>query len=127
MRLLLDTHIALWALADSPRLSPKARAMLEDQGNECWFSSASAWELAIKVQLGKYRLKYPLADLEGAVAEAGFKNLPVSVRHALAIERVDTPHADPFDRLLLAQCQIETLRLLTADKLLADLPVTVRA
>ena len=127
MRLLLDTHIALWALADSPHLSPKARAMLEDPDNECWFSSASAWELAIKVQLGKYRLKFPLADLEAAVAEAGFKNLPVSVRHALAIVSVDTPHADPYDRLLLAQCQIETLQLLTADKLLADLPMTVRA
>ena len=127
MRLLLDTHIALWALADSPRLSSRARAILENPGNECWFSSASAWELAIKVQLGKYRLRYPLADLEGAVAEAGFRNLPGSVRHAFAIESVDMPHADPFDRLLLAQCQIETLQLLTTDKLLADLPVAVRA
>lgn len=72
-------------------------------------------------------MKYPLADLEDAVAEAGFRNLPVSVHHALAIAGVDMPHADPFDCLLLALCQIETLRLLTADKLLADLPVAVRA
>lgn len=127
MRLLLDTHIALWALADSPRLSPKARALLDDPDNECWVSSASAWELAIKVRLGKHRMKYSLAELEGAIAEAGFQALPVTIRHALAIEGIDTPHADPFDRLLLAQCQVETLRLLTADKLLIGLPLAIRA
>lgn len=127
MRLLLDTHIALWALADSPRLSPNARAILDDPDNDCWFSSASAWELAIKVKLGKHRLKYSLACLEDAIAEAGFKDLPVTIRHALAIESIDMPHADPFDRLLLAQCQTETLRLLTADELLVDLPVAIRA
>ena len=127
MRLLLDTHIALWALADSPRLSPAARAMLEDPDNECWFSSASAWELAIKIRLGKHRLNFPVADLEEAIAKAGFLTLPVTVRHALAIESVDMPHADPFDRLLLAQCQTETMRLLTSDKLLAELPIAIRA
>ncbi len=127
MRLLVDTHIAVWALADSPRLSLRARAILDDPDNDCWVSSASAWELAIKVKLGKHRLKYSLAGLENAIAEAGFKALPVTVRHALAIEGIEMPDADPFDRLLLAQCQTETLRLLTADKLLADLPVAIRA
>lgn len=127
MRLLLDTHIALWALADSPRLSPKARALLDDPDNECWVSSASAWELAIKVKLGKHRMKYSLAELEDAIAEAGFQALPVTIRHALAIDSIDMPHADPFDRLLLAQCQTETLRLLTADKLLIGLPLAIRA
>jgi len=127
LRLLLDTHIALWALADSPRLSPKARALLDDPDNECWVSSASAWELAIKVKLGKHRMKYSLAELEDAIAEAGFQALPVTIRHALAIDSIDMPHADPFDRLLLAQCQTETLRLLTADKLLIGLPLAIRA
>jgi PIN domain nuclease of toxin-antitoxin system len=127
LRLLLDTHIALWALADSPRLSPKARALLDDPDNECWVSSASAWELAIKVKLGKHRMKYSLAELEDAIAEAGFQALPVTIRHALAIDSIDMPHADPFDRLLLAQCQTETLRLLTADKLLVGLPLAIRA
>ncbi len=127
MRLLLDTHIALWALADSPRLSPAARAMLKDPDNDCWFSSASAWELAIKIRLGKHRLNFPVADLEEAIVKAGFWTLPVTVRHALAIESVDMPHADPFDRLLLAQCQTETMRLLTSDKLLAELPIAIRA
>lgn len=127
MKILLDTHIALWALADRSRLSPAACVLLEDPDNECWVSSASAWELAIKVRLGKYRLSYPLVDLEEAVEEAGFRSLPVTMRHALATERIDTAHEDPFDRLLLAQCQAETLRLLTADRQLAALPVAIRA
>ncbi len=125
MRLLLDTHIVLWALADSPRLSKKARELLTDPENECWVSSASVWEIAIKVVLGKYPLGVPLAALEEAIEEAGFRSLDVSTRHATAIERVDAPLRDPFDRLLLAQCEVETLRLLTADKTLGRLPVAV--
>jgi PIN domain nuclease of toxin-antitoxin system len=124
---LLDTHIVLWALADSPKLSPKARALLADEQNECWVSSASVWEIAIKIVLGKYGLGRPLAQLGEAIEEAGFRTLDVTVRHAAAIERVVLPHADPFDRLLLAQCEVETLRLLTADKVLARLPVSVAA
>jgi len=126
LKILLDTHVALWALADRSRLSPAARALLEDPENECWVSSASAWELAIKVRLGKHRLAFPLAELEEAIEEAGFRSLPVTMRHALAVERIDTAHQDPFDRLLLAQCQSETLRLLTADRQLAGLALVVR-
>lgn len=125
MRVLLDTHVLLWALEDSPRLSERARAVLTDLGNDCWISSASVWEIAIKLALGKHRLEFPLSDLESAIAEAGFRSLDVTVRHALALDRVATPHADPFDRLLLAQCEVETLRLLTADKLLGRLPVAI--
>jgi len=126
LKILLDTHVALWALADRSRLSPAARALLEDPENECWVSSASAWELAIKVRLGKHRLAFPLAELEEAIEEAGFRSLPVTMRRALAVERIDTAHQDPFDRLLLAQCQSETLRLLTADRQLAGLALVVR-
>ena len=125
MRLLLDTHVVLWALADSPRLSKSARQLLADSENECWVSSASVWEIAIKVVLGKYALGLPLSALVEAIDEAGFRTLDVSTRHATAIERVDAPHGDPFDRLLLAQCEVETLRLLTADKTLGRLPVAV--
>ena len=125
MRLLLDTHILLWSLADSPRLSANARALLADTGNECWVSAASLWEIAIKVMLGKYRLPFALAELEGAVDQSGYRVLDVSARHALAIERIHMPHADPFDRLLLAQCETETLRLLSADRLLKTSPAVV--
>jgi len=127
VRVLLDTHMVLWALADSPRLSAKARAVLGDAQNECWVSSASVWEIAIKIMLGKYKLGQPLDQLGEAIEEAGFRTLDVTVRHAAAIERVTVPHADPFDRLLLAQCEVETLRLLTADKALAKLPVAIAA
>lgn len=126
MRLLLDTHVVLWALADSPRLSPRARELLADTGNECWVSSASAWEIAIKVVLGKYDLGWPLVRLEDAVVDAGFRTLDVTLRHAAMIESIEVPHADPFDRLLVAQCEVETLRLLTADTILGALPVAVR-
>jgi PIN domain nuclease of toxin-antitoxin system len=77
--------------------------------------------------LGKYELGQPLALLGEAIEAAGFRTLDVKVRHAAAIERVAVPHADPFDRLLLAQCEVETLRLLTADTVLAKLPVAVAA
>ena len=125
MRVLLDTHVVLWALADSPRLSPTARAVLADAENECWVSSASVWEIAIKIMLGKYEFRQPLDRLGDAIEEAGFRTLDVTVRHAVAIEQVAVPHADPFDRLLLAQCEVETLRLLTADKELVKLPVVI--
>ena len=125
MRVLLDTHIVLWALADSPRLSARAREVLTDPLNDCWVSSGSVWEIAIKVALGKHRLDFPLAQLETAIVEAGFQSLDITVRHALALDRVKTPHADPFDRLLLAQCEVETLRLLTTDKALIRLHVAI--
>ncbi|MCX5739687.1 MAG: type II toxin-antitoxin system VapC family toxin [Proteobacteria bacterium] len=127
MRVLLDTHMVLWALTDSPRLSAKARAVLADAENECWASSASVWEIAIKILLGKYELGQPLSAFGEAIEEAGFHTLDVTVRHAAAIEHVVVSHADPFDRLLLAQCEVETLRLLTADKVLSKLAVAIAA
>lgn len=127
MRVLLDTHVLMWALEDSPQLSVTARGVLTDPDNECWVSSASVWEIAIKTALGKYRLGRPLATLEEAIERAGLRALDVTLKHAAAVERVRTPHGDPFDRLLLAQCEVETLRLLTADQVLASLPVAVGA
>jgi len=127
VRVLLDTHMVLWALTDSRRPAAKAREVLADAENECWVSSASVWEIAIKILLGKCELGQPLDRLGKAIEEAGFRRLDVTMRHASAIERVAVPHADPFDRLLLAQCEVETLRLLTADKVLAKLPVAIAA
>ena len=126
MRLLLDTHVVLWARADSPRLSARARELLADPANGCWVSAASVWEIAIKVVIGKHPLGFSLGDLRDAIAEAGFRALDVRARHASAIAAVNVPHADPFDRLLVAQCEVETLRLLTADATLGQLPVAVR-
>lgn len=125
MRILLDTHMVMWALEDSPRLPAKARALLEDPDNECWVSSASVWEIAIKTVLGKFRLGRPLAVMEEAIKAAGLRPLDVTLRHAAAVEHVRASHADPFDRLLLAQCDVETMRLLTADRALRKLAVAV--
>lgn len=125
MRLLLDTHVLIWVLEDSPRLSRRARELVADPDSECWVSAASIWEMAIKSKLGKLQLASPLAAVERAISDSGLSALDVRLRHASAVERVEAAHGDPFDRLLLAQCEVETLRLLTADRLLADHPVAL--
>jgi PIN domain nuclease of toxin-antitoxin system len=127
VRLLLDTHVVLWALEDHPRLAPASRLLLADPANEFWVSAASAWEIAIKVSLGKLALRRSLATFKTAVTEAGFQTLDLTMRHAAAVQGISIRHADPFDRLLLAQCEIETLKLLTADRYLKTLPQSVAA
>jgi len=118
VRVLLDTHVLLWVLEDSPRLSPAARTLVTDPANECWVSAVSVWEIAIKVAIGKLKLHASLEILETAINDAGFSILDMTIRHAVAVPSVSTKHADPFDRLLLAQCEVETLKLMTADKFL---------
>ena len=118
MRVLLDTHVLLWVLEDSARLSPAARTLVTDPANECWVSAVSVWEVAIKVAIGKLKLHASLETLETAINDAGFSILDMTIRHAVAVPSVSTKHADPFDRLLLAQCEVETLKLMTADKFL---------
>lgn len=122
MRLLFDTHILIWALEGSPRLNAKARELLRDPEHEHWISAASVWEIAIKSSIRKLALSLPLRDLEKGILAAGFRVLDISVRHAAAVADLKLPHSDPFDRLLLAQCEVETLRLVTADQALAGIP-----
>ena len=106
MRILLDTHVLLWVLADSPRLSARARELLGDAGTECWVSSASVWQIAIKSALGKFRGDFSLDQLEQGIEDAGLLPLDVTMRHAAAIAMVAVPHGDPFHRLLVAQCEV---------------------
>lgn len=120
MKLLLDTHILLWALDDSPRLGARARALLADAGNERWISAASFWEIAIKVRLGKITLSRPLHEIERHALEQGCRALDITARHAFAVAGVECSSSDPFDRVLLAQCEVETFRLVTADAGLKD-------
>ena len=112
MRLLLDTHIFLWAVAGSPRLKPAARRLIES-AEQMYVSAASIWEVAIKAQLGKIEAD-PQA-LTNAIAASGFLELGVRAAHAAGIARLAPHHSDPFDRLLVAQALAEPLRLLTAD------------
>ncbi len=112
MRLLLDTHVALWAIADSRRLSKVARATILD-ASDVYVSAASVWEIAIKRTIGKIDID---ADtFAGAVRDSGFLSLSITDRHAARVQALPLLHADPFDRLLIAQAIIEPLRLLTAD------------
>ncbi len=115
-RYLVDTHAALWWLADDPRISPAARAAISDAGNELLVSVASLWEIAIKRQLGK--LKAP-DDLPDILIEEGFGFLPVTARHSWKVQELPLHHRDPFDRLLIAQSQVLSVPLATADDELA--------
>ncbi|MBD8525384.1 type II toxin-antitoxin system VapC family toxin [Pseudomarimonas arenosa] len=112
MRLLLDTHVALWAIADSKRLSKAARSMMTE-ADEVYVSAASVWEVAIKRTLGKIDLD--AQTFASAVRDSGFMSLAISDKHAAGVQALPLHHADPFDRLLAAQAIAEPLRLLTAD------------
>ena len=115
MRLLLDTHIVLWALTASPRLKAETVQLLQ-RADEVYVSAASVWEVAIKVRLGK--LNADLADLTAAIGESGFLELPVTAAHAAGVASLPLHHNDPFDRLLVSQALAEPLKLVTADSVL---------
>ena len=114
-RILLDTHLLLWALAEPRKLPPGARGRIE--GAEVFVSAASLWEVSIKSALGK--LSADPAELLAEIEPAGFSLLPVTGEHAAAVARLPALHADPFDRMLIAQAKTEPLLLLTNDDLLA--------
>ncbi|OGA47733.1 MAG: twitching motility protein PilT [Betaproteobacteria bacterium RIFCSPLOWO2_12_FULL_62_58] len=119
MRLLLDTHLLLWAAASSKRLPGEARTLVEDAANEVFFSAASIWEIAIKSSLGRTDFRIDLAALQSALPRMGLTELPVSAAHAIGVTKLPPIHRDPFDRLLIAQSIAEPLTLLTNDALLA--------
>jgi PIN domain nuclease of toxin-antitoxin system len=119
MRLLVDTHLLLWATAKSRRLPREARVLLEDPMNEVLFSAASLWEIVIKSALRKADFKVDVARLRPAFAEMGLAELPVSGAHAERLASLPPLHRDPFDRMLVAQSLAEPLVLLTNDGVLA--------
>jgi PIN domain nuclease of toxin-antitoxin system len=117
MRLLLDTHIFLWAVTGNSALKAPVRRMMED-ADEVYVSAASIWEIAIKAGLGKIEADADM--LVNEITEVGFQELPVRLRHAAGVARLPPYHTDPFDRLLIAQAIAEPLKLLTVDKPLAQ-------
>lgn len=115
MRLLLDTHILLWALADPEKLPERGRALIEDETNSILFSAASIWEIAIKSQAGRVNFPFAPDRIAHAAEKTGFTELPVSAKHSAAVCDLPLHHRDPFDRILVAQAIAEPARLLTVD------------
>lgn len=115
MRLLLDTHLLLWASARSRRLPKEARRLLENPRNEVHFSAASLWEIVIKLGLGRSEFRVDLGLLRPALSEMGFIELPVTGAHAERLADLPPIRKDPFDRMLVAQSLSEPLILLTND------------
>lgn len=126
MRLLLDTHLLLWAAGQPDRLSPEARDLLQDPLNDLTFSAASLWEITIKRGLGREDFRVEPRVLRRGLRDHGYAELPISAEHSLAVELLPAIHKDPFDRILLAQAMIEGITLLTADPVVARYPAPVR-
>ncbi|MDA8253338.1 MAG: type II toxin-antitoxin system VapC family toxin [Rhodospirillales bacterium] len=126
MKLLLDTHLLLWLVSDSPRLPAAARDAVADPDAELIFSVASIWEAAIKIRLRHGDFRWEASVLRRGLLDNDFAELPITGDHALAIATLPPIHKDPFDRILLAQAGTEGILLLTADPLLAKYPGPVR-
>ncbi len=122
MRLLLDTHALIWALEEPERLSARARTAISAEDAEVFVSVVSPWEMAIAKSRG--RLQVP-DDLESQLAQKRFDLLPVLLRHAAAVASMPHHHRDPFDRMLVAQAQVDGLTIVTADRKLRDYPVAL--
>ncbi len=121
MRPLLDSHVVLWWRLDSPRLGPEAREAIAN-ADMAWVSAASAWEVAIKRAVGKLRFTGSFAAM---VAASEFDELPITLAHAEHVSTLAPHHADPFDRMLVAQAQSERLTLVTHDRQLAPYDVEI--
>ncbi|QPC87684.1 PIN domain-containing protein [Mesorhizobium sp. NBSH29] len=126
MKLLVDTHLLLWAAAAPWNLSPIARRFLADAGNILLFSPVSLWEVAIKRSLGRPDFTADPRTLKRGLLENGYVEVPVTSTHAVAVAALPPIHKDPFDRMLVAQVLSEGVTLLTADSVLASYPISVR-
>lgn len=127
MRLLLDTQIMLWALTGSARLGATARGLIVDPANDIYVSTASIWEIAIKHALGRGDMPVSGARAAQLCAAAGYRELPVAWQHAVVVETLPPLHADPFDRILVAQTIAESMRLLSRDAAVAGYGAMVLA
>lgn len=125
MNLLLDTHVALWAITDSPKLPLKARELILSPKTNVWISAASVWEIAIKHALGRGDMPVSGEDAARYFRESGYRFLAVEPEHAVAVEGLAAHHQDPFDRILVAQALAEPMRLMTHDPLVARYSDTI--
>ena len=127
MRLLLDTHLLLWAAGPSDLLSETATALLSDPDNELFFSVASLWEITIKRGLGRSDFQVDPRLPRRGLLDNFYRELTITGEHAIAVDLLPPLHKDPFDRILVAQAMVEAITLLTSDPVVARYPGPVRA
>ena len=126
MKLLLDTHLLLWAAGQSERLSHEASALISAPQNELFFSAASLWEIVIKSGLGRQDFNVDARLLRRGLLDNGYNELPIGSEHVVAIDNLPPIHKDPFDRILVAQAQVEGIALLTSDPWVSRYPGPIR-
>lgn len=122
MKLLLDTHLLIWAAESIKRVPRAARTLMSDPKNELLFSAASLWEIAIKSKLNRPDFQVDARTLRRGLIDNGYIELPILSEHAVAIDALPPIHKDPFDRLLIAQATVEGITLLTDDVTVAQYP-----
>ena len=126
MKILLDTHFLLWAAGEPARLPAQARTLIENPSNEPMFSVASIWEVVIKRGLNRADFRVDPHLLRRGLLDNGYTEIMLTSDHALAVAALPLIHKDPFDRILVAQAQVENVLLLTGDPILADYPGPIR-
>lgn len=126
MKLLLDTHLLLWAGGEPHKLSREARLLIESPENELLFSAASLWEVAIKTGLGRTDFAVNVRLLRRGLLDNAYRELPITSEHAVMIDALPPIHKDPFDRMLVAQAMVEGVILLTSDATLAQYAGPIR-
>jgi PIN domain nuclease of toxin-antitoxin system len=126
VKLLLDTHLLLWAAGEPKRLSKEARLLIGDPENQLLFSAASLWEVAIKNGLGRRDFRADARLLRRGLIDNGYSELPIASDHVVALESLPQLHKDPFDRILVAQATVEGITLLTSDSLVGQYPGPIR-
>lgn len=126
MKALLDTHAFLWWITDDSRLSQAAREFIANPENELFLSAASGWEMAIKTGLGRLEVAEPLTEfIPRALSDNSIQSLPIQMIHTLSVGKLPPLHRDPFDRLLIAQAQVEDIPILTIDEQIVRYAVEV--
>jgi PIN domain nuclease of toxin-antitoxin system len=125
VKLLLDTHLLLWAAGESDRLSKKARKLIEAEDSELLFSAASLWEVVIKRSLGREDFKVDARLLRRGLLDNGYSELPIGSEHVVAVDSLPPIHKDPFDRILIGQAMVEGVTLLTADPTVGKYPGSI--
>ncbi|MGH9739010.1 MAG: type II toxin-antitoxin system VapC family toxin [Candidatus Acidiferrales bacterium] len=127
MKLLLDTHLLLWAASEPKRITKSARVLIENPDNEVFFSAASLWEITIKRSIGRRDFQVDPRVLRRALLDNGYGEMPITSEHVIYVDQLPPKHKDPFDRVLVAQAIVEGITLLTNDQKLAGYPGPIRA